>query len=110
MIATLLTVLSVTAALLALIFVVRYTKTTWYKTEEGRHTMAFMTVCVILLVLSVVSHLLNPPVDTWNWVKLAAFGALNWILGWRVLLLFSYQRPDGKSRKQGQKDDSENLW
>lgn len=82
------------------VFVVRYMRTGWHKTEAGRHMMAFMGVTSVLLGLGVLNRVTDLPAVLWDQIRFVAFVALAWVLVQRVVLLFRYQKTEDKSREE----------
>ncbi len=80
------------AAIISLVFVLRYLRTGWYKTEAGRDLMAFMAVISILLSLAIIKRLTSLSEIFWDQIRFV--GLLH-----RLTLLFKYQRIGRKSRK-----------
>lgn len=74
------------------VFVVRYLRTTWFRSPMGWHAMTFMLVAVILLSLGVSKELFGADWPGRAWVRLVAYTLINVVLWWRVVLLFTGQR------------------
>lgn len=91
------TVLVCTAALGALVFVIRYLLTSWFSTPMGRHAMAFMVVVLIVLGLAVSYELFGDWLGQ-DTARLISYSMINAVLWWRVYLLFSGQHA---ARKRG---------
>lgn len=101
MIQILTSVLVITAALGALVFVVRYLATRWFRSMVGRQAMAFMTVILLVMSLAIVRQFVGP---TWvgrDWVRLVSYLLINIVIWWQVVLLFAGQRRARPRRQDG---------
>lgn len=81
------------------VFVVRYMRTGWHRTEAGRHMMAFMGVTSVLLGLAVLNRITDLPAALWDQIRFVSFIALAWVLVQRVVLLFRYQHAEKEARE-----------
>ncbi len=101
-------VLVVGAWLAALVFVVRYLRTRWFRTPMGVHAMGFMAA--VLVILSLASSYVIWP----DWggdggrqiVRMISYGLINAILWWRVAILFRGQRGASAGRRLDERDRS----
>lgn len=95
---TVATVLRVEAAVIAWVFVARYSRVTWHRTEEGRHLMAFtVLVALFMTFASVVS--LYGPYPGMDLVALGLYGLLVAML-WDRNLLFSHAQHEHDNRRR----------
>lgn len=99
MINTVTAVLTAGAALGFLVFVARFLRTGWHRTEVGRNLMAFMAVFGTLITLALVYRWIPLPKTAWELVRCGAYLLINWVVWWRVFLLFRVQREGGHPRK-----------
>lgn len=84
-------ILRVEAFVLAAGFCIRYARTTWHETDEGRHLMAFSGLVAAFMAVASVNSLVGP----YPWrghVILTLYGLLAWLLWDRMLLLLQAQR------------------
>lgn len=93
--------LLILAFLQALTFVIRYLITDWFKTPMGWHAMSFMAACALVLSLGLVREFAPNWIDL-ETARVASFGLINLVFGWRLWLLFTGQR---RARRRGDHTD-----
>lgn len=89
---TVATILRVEAAVVAWVFVARFSRVTWWRTDEGRHLMAF-TVLVALFMTFASTVSIFGPYPGIDLVALGLYGLLVTML-WDRNLLFSHAQHD----------------
>jgi hypothetical protein len=83
-------VLLVATAVPAVLCVGAYARVPWWRTEVGRHLMAFMAIVAVLTCLGVVRIVFGPPwFDALRTTLFALFPVVMW---WRFLLILKEQR------------------
>lgn len=83
-------ILTLTAALAAIAFVIVYMRSPWQKNVTGQNTMAFMAVVAFALSLAVVFRMSNHMLP--KWLSVVIWVMINWPLWWRVWILWKVQR------------------
>ncbi|GAA4221574.1 hypothetical protein FHR32_005141 [Streptosporangium album] len=68
------------------------TRFPWWEHSDGRHLFAYMAVIGSVLGLwagrlIVTGQLTDSGAGGWPWIRLVAFGAVTWVLGWRLLII-----------------------
>ena|SRR5688572_25656530 len=82
-------VLTITAALAAILFCAAYTRSPWRGNVTGRNTMAFMAVVAVALTTAVVFRLSGNSLP--KWLGAVVWMMINWPLWWRVWILWKVQ-------------------
>jgi hypothetical protein len=83
-------VLLVLTAIPAVLSVLAYSRVPWWRTEIGRHLMAYMAIVALLTLLGVVRIVFGPPwFDTLRTALFALFPVVTW---WRLTLIVKEQR------------------
>ncbi len=82
-------VLTITAAVASVLFVLTYLRSPWRKNVTGRNTMAFMAVVAAALTTAVVFRQLDEPLP--KWLSVVIWGMINWPLWWRAWILWKVQ-------------------
>lgn len=88
-------VLLIACVFTVLVFVVRYLRTEWEVTPEGRHMMAFSAVILTILATTAAGVLgLVEKIGVVGWLVIqnVEFALLLTVLVWRDVLLFRAQR------------------
>lgn len=81
----------------AWLFIVLYhLSAPWWRTEAGRHVMAFMGALAAVLTLSSLRLLTGPPAQpaavTWfTWLRIIVFATIPVVVGWRLWMLWRAQ-------------------
>jgi hypothetical protein len=84
--------LVVTAFLACLIFVIAYEHwADWRSSKRGNHLIRFMEVATAAFALGVV-HLIFPRFDFFIFLRAFIYVLINWVLWWRVRILFQEQK------------------
>jgi hypothetical protein len=85
--------LLVSAALATGFVVVYLSVAQWWRSEMGRHLIAFNAVIAAVLWLSVVRVFVPGSADlVWfNWLRLVVFAGVPVVLGWRLWMLIKVQ-------------------
>jgi hypothetical protein len=71
---------------------------TWWRTEAGRHLMAFTAVIAAVLSLVMVRIVIGADPPWFAWLRVAVFGLVPWVLGWRLWLLWRAQIARDRTR------------
>jgi hypothetical protein len=89
-------VLLVAVAVPAVLCVLAYARVPWWRTEIGRHLMAFMAIVALLTCLGVVRIVFHP---AWfDALRTALFALFPVVVWWRFLLILKEQRETGARR------------
>lgn len=80
-------ILTVAAAFPALLFCIAYSRVNWRATAMGRHMMAFMGICAIILLLALLPLLFGRDYPGVDEVRLGAWAGINFIFWWRLVVL-----------------------
>lgn len=89
---TVATVLRVEAAVIAWVFVARYSRVAWHRTGEGRHLMSFTFLVALFMSFAATVSIFGPYPGI-DLVALGLYGALVALL-WDRNLLFSHAQHD----------------
>lgn len=82
----------IACAVLAWVFVWRYSRLTWRRTAEGRHLMRFTILLGLTFTTTAVLNVVPPPPIVSVSVSLVLFGAIAAELYTRIALLHEAQR------------------
>lgn len=83
------------------------TRFPWWEHPDGRHLFAYMAVIGSVLGLwagrliatgQLVDSAASGP---WPWIRLVAFGAIAWVLGWRLLKIIQAWREQRRPCPKG---------
>jgi hypothetical protein len=83
--------------LLAWAFIVLYhLSAPWWRTEAGKHVMAFMAALAAVLTLSSLRLATGAPAQTepvtwFTWLRVLVFASVPAVIGWRVAILWRAQ-------------------
>lgn len=82
----------------ALVFVILYLRSPWWKSPTGRNVMAMMGLIALLLGLAALPALFGVQYPFRDWVRAASFLLVAVVVWWRVVLLWRAQRQDRDER------------
>lgn len=77
----------VIAAVPALLFCITYSRVNWRASAIGRHMMAFMMICSVILMMACLPILFGENYIGEDEVRLFAWVLINFIFWWRFLVL-----------------------
>lgn len=88
------------ACLGAVVFVVLYLRSPWWKSPTGRNIMAMMALIAVLLGLAVMSAVFGLRYPAREWVRAASFLLVAIVVWQRAWLLYRVQREDRRQRRR----------